>query len=312
MKIRGNVEIQRHARNLVAGLLLALPAYAAALTDADLDAVRDQMQQDWFYTEVIIFQRPAIMEFLSEEALVSQGAEGFPSVLQAFLPGPAGPQWAYLLEPTDGCQAFERSDPDAPSQRLADASAGNDEDEAIDASADPVREAEPVGQLPVPPASPSLSPDPVVDFLRAVAEYEAQLAAENPALFAPDRLTMNQEAARIQGDRRYQVLWHGGWLQPVPPRDAPAPLLVQAGNPSGEVFQLEGSIDVTLGRYLHFHTRLFYTEPLLGSMPMQSPLEPAVPTGPTVQSDPSDMMSALSPAQPPYMVMEESLSLIHI
>ena len=41
-------------------------------------------------------------------------------------------------------------------------------------------------------------------------------------------------------------------------------------------------------------------------MPMQSPLEPAVPTGPTVQSDPSDMMSALSPAQPPYMVMEES------
>ncbi len=316
MKIRSNVKIQRHARNLAAGFLLALPAYVAAVTDADLDAIRDQMQQDWFYTEVIIFQRPAMMEFLSEEALVRQGAAGFPSMLQAFVPGPDGPQRAYLLEPPDGCQPFERSDPGAPSQRLADASASDDQDEAIDASAEPVREAEPepVGQLPVPPASPRLSPDPVIDFLRSVAEFEAQLAAQNPALFAPDRLTMNQEAARIQGDRRYQVLWHGGWLQPVPPRDDPAALLVQAGILSGQVFQLEGSIDVTLGRYLHFHTRLFYTEPLLGSAPVQAPLtptaggsaEPAESTGLTAQSDSSDMMSALSPAQPPYMVMEES------
>ena len=317
MKIRGSIDIACHARNLAGGILLAVPAYATAATDADVDTVRDQMKQDWFYTEVIIFQRPAVMEFLSEEALVTQDAGGFPSVLEAFLPGPEGLRPAYLLEPTtDGCQAFERSDPQDRERQVTDSQAGTDADEAIDASAQPVEEAAPevAGLLSVPPSMPRLSPDPVVDFLRAVTEFEAELAAQNPALFAPDRLTMSQEAARIQGDRRYQVLWHGGWLQPVPARKSPAPLLLQAGQRNGERYQLEGSIDVTLGRYLHFHTRLFYTEPLLGAVPVQKPLDPAGdatvaaldPEDPYVQTDQSAMASSLNPARPPYMVMEES------
>jgi hypothetical protein len=315
MKITGSIDVARHARNLVGGFLLAVPAYAPAATDADVEAVRDQMKQDWFYTEVIIFQRPAVMEFLSEEALVTRDAGGFPSALEAFLPGHEGLRPASLLEPTtDGCQAFERSDPQDRERQFTDSQAGTDEDEAIDASAQPVDEAELAGLLPVPPAMPRLSPDPVVGFLRTVAEFESELAAQNPALFAPDRLTMSQEAARIQGDRRYQVLWHGGWLQPVPARKSPAPLLLQAGQRNGERYQLEGSIDVTLGRYLHFHTRLFYTEPLLGAVPVQKPLDPAGdaavvavdPADPYVQTDQSTMASSLNPARPPYMVMEES------
>ncbi len=317
MKTMGSIDAARHGRNLVGGILLAVPAHALAATDADVEAVRDQMKQDWFYTEVIIFQRPAVMEFLSEEALVTQDAAGFPGALESFLPGPEGLRPAFPVEPTtDGCQAFGRSEPQDREPQATDSLAGTDEDEAVDASAQPANEAEPdvAGLLPVPPTMPRLGPDPVVDFLRAVSEFEAELATQNPALFAPDRLTMSQEAARIQGDRRYQVLWHGGWLQPIPARKSPAPLLLQAGQRDGERYQLEGSMDVTLGRYLHFHTRLFYTEPLLGADPVQKPLNPAGdasvttvdPADPYVQSDQSAMASSLNPARPPYMVMEES------
>jgi hypothetical protein len=317
MKITGSIDIPRHTRNLLSGILLTVPAYAPAATDADLEAVRDQMQHEWFYTEVVIFQRPAVMEFLSEEALVTRGAGGFPSALETFLPGPEGLQQGYLLEPAaDGCQAFERSDQFVRDPQVSDSQSDTDEGGAIDASAQPLEEEaqKAVELLPVPPARPRLSPDPVVDFLGAVAEFEAGLAAQNPALLAPDRLTMRQEAARIQGDRRYQVLWHGGWLQPIPARKAPAPMLLQTGHRSGERYQLEGFIDVTLGRYLHFHTRLFYSEPLLGAVPVQNPLTPAAavsadtvdPADPYVQSDQAELASSLNPARPPYMVMEES------
>ena len=42
----------------------------------------------------------------------------------------------------------------------------------------------------------------------------------------------------------------------VPPRDSAAPLLIQLGAPDA-TFELEGSVSVTLGRFLHFATEVW-------------------------------------------------------
>ena len=46
-------------------------------------------------------------------------------------------------------------------------------------------------------------------------------------------------------------------MQPTPPRDAGEPLLLQVGTRSGGVHALEGTLQITLGRYLHFRAQLW-------------------------------------------------------
>ena len=61
---------------------------------------------------------------------------------------------------------------------------------------------------------------------------------------------------RRSGD--YAVMHHGRWLQAVPPRDSAAPLLIQVGAQSPDAtFELEGSVSVTLGRFLHFAAQVW-------------------------------------------------------
>jgi len=69
------------------------------------------------------------------------------------------------------------------------------------------------------------------------------------------------------------VLWRGHWLQPVPPRESPQPLLLQVGELPGQYYELEGSIEVTVNRYLHVHARLWYLDPAQLASPTIDPLE---------------------------------------
>jgi len=114
------------------------------------------------------------------------------------------------------------------------------------------------------------------------------------------------------------VLWHGGWLQAIPPRDTPVPLLIQTGHRWEDVFELEGTVAVTLGRYLHFQTKLLFHQPLLGEAPAPQPVAPEgevaaqgmdqadAEAEPPPGADAAVIDSALNPASPRFMVLDES------
>ena len=63
----------------------------------------------------------------------------------------------------------------------------------------------------------------------------------------------------------FRVVVVGSWHQPLPPRNAPQPLLVQVGVPSADGrFAIEGWLSVVAGRYAHIDYQLQYRLPTGG------------------------------------------------
>ena len=94
-------------------------------------------------------------------------------------------------------------------------------------------------------------PDPEAD-LNTPARPALALKEINAAIETPK---FARELSQLR--RRYEVIAAGSWHQPVPPREAPQPLLLQVGAMEAErVHRLEGLISVTRGRYVHFHVLL--------------------------------------------------------
>ena len=92
------------------------------------------------------------------------------------------------------------------------------------------------------------------DLLRAFAEYEDALLSMS---YVWQRSTPRFATERANLERGYRIIAAGSWQQPVPPREAPQPLLVQLGTMDGNRrFPLEGWFSVTLGRYIHFQAVL--------------------------------------------------------
>lgn len=91
--------------------------------------------------------------------------------------------------------------------------------------------------------------EPTVDLLR---EPFLQLPA-------PDR-ELNAHANALRRDGAYRVLFHEAWRQPGLPRGQGPWLLVRGGESFGDHYELEGSVQISLARYLHLNTRLWLTE----------------------------------------------------
>lgn len=97
---------------------------------------------------------------------------------------------------------------------------------------------------------------------------------------------LNGHARAMERRKGYQILFHQAWRQPmVEDQELPA-LLITGGNEFGEHFELEGSIRLSLSRYLHLNTDLWLTRfepnygqelgawPQLPERPTQSNVEP--------------------------------------
>lgn len=90
----------------------------------------------------------------------------------------------------------------------------------------------------------------------AFAEYEAQLLRGS---YAWERSTSVFAAERAALARRYEIIAAGSWHQPLPPREAPQPLVVQVGSmDETRRYPLEGLVSVTLGRFVHLRVLLEY------------------------------------------------------
>ena len=235
----------------------APPAIAAA------EQLEDHFTRDWYYTEVVVFQRPRVQDHATEENLIRQ-PEPLVRSVRSFLLPPDRRWSAYRLYPATRLQlAFPYLD----HERLRGAllEEVDAKDEAL-----PAR----VGAADPPPIEPRLAPDPLLDFLNQLASFEEQLERNSYRWLEPNAFTLSPEAAALARRGGYRVILHGRWLQPVPNRAAPEPLLIQAGPRYGDLFGLVGTFDVTLGRYLHFRAHLLYTEPLLGRSPVTRALPP--------------------------------------
>ncbi len=60
----------------------------------------------------------------------------------------------------------------------------------------------------------------------------------------------------------YRIIDHGMWLQPVPDRSTGVSLLLQLGERADSgIYEVEGTLSVTRGRYLHFDVKLWMSDP---------------------------------------------------
>jgi hypothetical protein len=144
-----------------------------------------------------------------------------------------------------------------------------------------------------------LEPDPELDFLARVAAFEASLRASSQQWQAADQFQLRREAARIERRGLGRVLFHGRWLQAVPPRAEPDPILVTGGEALSRPLpphELIGTVGVTLGRYLHFRADLFFHGPGLGLLPAAAPM----------QANGEARLVAAEQVESGYMVLSES------
>jgi len=122
-----------------------------------------------------------------------------------------------------------------------------------------------VSFAPVPTGPPAPTPEERAHW--AFEEFERGLVLDGWR-WRYDNLSLRSAATRMRRSDDYDVLHHGGWLQAVPPRDSARPLLIQLGGPMPDAtFELEGSVSVTLGRFLHFAAQVWLRQDPIETLP---------------------------------------------
>lgn len=100
-------------------------------------------------------------------------------------------------------------------------------------------------------------------------EAEARLAAgasdtspsgEKPFIdLGEDFYQLKRQSNAIGRERDMRILLHKVWRQPVSSREATPAVIVKGGNQYDDHFELEGSLQISVSRYLHLDTNLWFT-----------------------------------------------------
>lgn len=247
----------------------ALGALGAALWGAAASAdVQDRLKRRWHAVEVVIFQRPAVREENTAEMLWHQAERSYPRGLSAFRSDAPGAGYRLALRTRASLEfpTLSFAEPPRPAELRNPASSASLE--AAPPAAEPAAGAEASSAAPgpasahrqegrpPPPIAPRIESHPLLDLLSAALQFETSLLRASYRLSGDGR-KLEPAARRIAQADDLELLWHGRWIQPVPPRSEPEPLLIQAGpRPSGH-YRLEGVLHVTAGNYLHFHARIW-------------------------------------------------------
>jgi len=261
----------------------SLPAavQAASAGSPELEAY---LSERYYEVEFFVFERPAVLDFATEEILTLDRPRALPRTMRTQRLAPEA-LWTRPLDTmTRACLTF----PTLTYEILPPADI-----EILTADLPPPK--------PTPMIEPVLEPDPRLDFLASMAEFERRLQADSQRWQAPERFQLQRAANRVERRGLGRILFHGRWLQAVPAREAPDPILVTGGerlNRPLASHELVGTVGVTLGRYLHFRTDLFFHGPGLG-------LEPA---GAAMDMTGESLLLASEPAASAvgYMQLSES------
>lgn len=102
-------------------------------------------------------------------------------------------------------------------------------------------------------------PDPQVSETNLVLKEGEELRGNLPAFHAlpSERRDFNSVAESMARSSRYRVLFHETWAQPVPGKRRALPLILDRSGDTGEWPELQGSVKIYLGRYLHLETNLW-------------------------------------------------------
>lgn len=109
-----------------------------------------------------------------------------------------------------------------------------------------------------------------------------------------DQHQLTDIVKRISARRNYRFLMHESWLQPMQTRDTSIPILIRAGEQFDEHFELEGSIKISVERYLHIYTDLWLSR-FINKDNVADVLWPALPTPPKriLNAEQDESISAL-------------------
>ena len=266
------------------GALAALSALPAA---AKVDDPIDLIQGRWYAAEVIIFER-ADADEPGPEQLMQEGGRAWPDDLriiaepQPWRPASLDPLTRACLEfprlevrastqgaeaeptgdlalgpwpnPEAGADATPRNVLDMPEPIVAEFIPAQPRPDAM--PPDGLTPPEPVALVPPPPIEPRLSPHPLLHLLNTAARQQRALRRDSYRWLPAQTHALNIEARRLRSSPGLDIIWHGRWMQPVPDRSAGQPLMLAAQSASSGG-QLSGTLQVTLGRYLHFQATLW-------------------------------------------------------
>lgn len=73
----------------------------------------------------------------------------------------------------------------------------------------------------------------------------------------PKNTALNQARQRLQRSGKFEILSHYHWVQPLVDRKESLPLLIQAGKVYGDQYELEGTVSLSVSRYLHIDAELW-------------------------------------------------------
>lgn len=314
--------MKRSKHHLLA-LIMAIPALAgmsgsARAADADAEALQAYLHAPYFEVEFFVFERPSVQEFSSDEILTLNRYRALPRTFR-LQSAAEGEFWPASIDPlTRACLTFPTltyellppTNEFSPAENLPGSGnpTGSSEAEVELATSDAEDPASLADPQPVPLIHPAISPDPELDFLAAMAEYERSLQDASNRWLPVNQLQLTREAARIERRGLGRILFHGRWLQAIPDRENPLPVLVVGGETlniftagstatrSTATPELMGTVGVTLGRYLHFNADLYFHAPGLGLMPASAALDP----------DGTPLIRATAPVEHGYMRLSQS------
>lgn len=204
--------------------ITSAPLWAQNTDPSEESATADPDAPRWFQVEVAIFR---------QQQPTGQHQEHWRQDIALAYP----PHWIELRSP----QAFEK---EALAHLQAKAEADRQLQEVLPAD----------DQQTNPIAPPAKMESYTLDDVRVDLERE-------PYFFLPrQERQLTQEVRALRRDKRYQVLFHQAWRQPVVEYDKAPALLIHGGNQFGEHFELSGSLTLSVSRYLHLKTNLWLSE----------------------------------------------------
>lgn len=202
--------------------------------------------QRWFEVEIILFSQPTAQ---------ATEKEYWPTDISLAYP----PNWVALQDPAtlQNDQIAAELNPDSE----------YDDEEPIDHSFPPEKD---------------LTKDPLdIRITEPTSEIDLTQAA---FYLLPEELRqLNEKAKHLSRSRKHRVLFHQAWRQPVLSSDEAPALLISAGDQYGEHKELEGTIELSVARYLHLRTNLWFSE-FSHNYGQERGLWPELPTRPDLRN----------------------------
>lgn len=103
-------------------------------------------------------------------------------------------------------------------------------------------------------------PDQLIPLRPNPGNVNAVDPSEDYALLPQGDPTFDETLDRMRRSRPYRPLYRGAWRQTMQATEQAPSILIRGGEKYGEHYQLEGSIKLSLDRYLHINTDLWLSE----------------------------------------------------